>query len=177
MQTQPPDLETRIAILRKKAQIENITIPNEVMVFIADKIASNIRELEGALNRVVAFSSLTEDLINVDLASVALKDILTANKAKIVNSKNIIDAVSRYFDIKPEDFKSKKRSRDISYPRQIAMYLCRELTELSLPKIGYIFGGRDHTTVIHACDKISEERQNNSETRRALEELMRNIRK
>lgn len=172
---QAPDLETRIAILRKKAQLENLTVPNEVIVFIADKIASNIRELEGALNRVIAYSSLTENEITVELASEALKDILSANKAKVLNCTSIQEAVARYFDIRPEEFKSKKRTRDIAFPRQIAMYLCRELTEMSLPKIGEEFGGRDHTTVIHACEKISEEIKSNSETRRAVSEIKRNL--
>lgn len=172
---QAPDLETRIAILRKKAQLENLTVPNEVIVFIADKITSNIRELEGALNRVIAYSSLTENEITVELASEALKDILSANKAKVLNCTTIQEAVARYFDIRPEEFKSKKRTRDIAFPRQIAMYLCRELTEMSLPKIGEEFGGRDHTTVIHACEKISEEIESNSETRRAVSEIKRNL--
>ncbi|MCX8128985.1 MAG: chromosomal replication initiator protein DnaA [Clostridia bacterium] len=172
---QPPDLETRIAILRKKAQLENLDVPNDVMVFIADKIASNIRELEGALNRVIAYSSLTEHEVSVELATEALKDILTVAKAKVINSTVIQNAVARYYDIKPEEFKSKKRNREIAFPRQIAMYLCRELTDMSLPKIGDEFGGRDHTTVIHAFDKITEDISNNSDTRRAIEELKRNI--
>jgi len=172
---QPPDLETRIAILRKKAQMESLDVPNDVMVFIADKIAYNIRELEGALNRVVAYSSLTESEINVELATEALKDILSAARTKVINSATIQEAVARYFDIKPEEFKSKKRNRDIAYPRQIAMYLCRELTDMSLPKIGDEFGGRDHTTVIHACDKIAEDIESNPETRRVLEELKKTI--
>jgi chromosomal replication initiator protein len=172
---QPPDLETRIAILRKKAQTENIDVPNDVMVVIADKIASNIRELEGALNRVIAYSSLTENEISVELADEALKEILSAAKMKIINCAVIQEAVARYFDIKPDDFKSKKRNRDISFPRQVAMYLCRELTDMSLPKIGYEFGGRDHTTVMHACDKITEDINNNAEIKRAIEELKRNI--
>lgn len=172
---QPPDLETRIAILRKKAQMENLNVPNDVMVFIADKIASNIRELEGALNRVIAYSSLTESEVSVELATEALKDILSSAKAKVINCSTIQEAVARYFDIKPEEFKSKKRNRDIAFPRQIAMYLCRELTDMSLPKIGEEFGGRDHTTVIHACEKIMEEIQSTPETRRAVDELKRNI--
>lgn len=172
---QAPDLETRIAILRKKAQMENLNVPNDVMVFIADKIASNIRELEGALNRVIAYASLTEGEVSVDLATEALKDILSVNKAKIINCNVIMETVARYFDIKPEEFKSKKRNREVSYPRQIAMYLCRDLTDMSLPKIGEEFGGRDHTTVIHACEKISEETGSNAETRRTVEELKRNI--
>lgn len=172
---QAPDLETRIAILRKKAQLENLDVPNDVMVFIADKIASNIRELEGALNRVIAYSSLTENEISIDLASEALKDILSANKTKILNCATIQEVVARYFDMRPEEFKSKKRTRDIAYPRQIAMYLCRDLTDMSLPKIGYEFGGRDHTTVIHACEKITDDIENNSETRRAINEIKRNL--
>jgi chromosomal replication initiator protein len=172
---QAPDLETRIAILRKKAQLENIIIPDDVIVFIADNIASNIRELEGALNRIIAYSSLTENPLSVELATEALKEIISANSARTINSHTIIDAVSRYFDLKPEEFKSKKRNREISYPRQIAMFLCRELTDLSLPKIGDEFGGRDHTTVMHAYDKISEDIKSNPETNRTVEELKRNI--
>ncbi|MFZ5987485.1 MAG: chromosomal replication initiator protein DnaA [Bacillota bacterium] len=172
---QAPDLETRIAILRKKAQLENLDVPNDVMVFIADKIASNIRELEGALNRVIAYSSLTENEISIDLASEALKDILSANKTRVLNSATIQDVVARYFDLRPEEFKSKKRTRDVAYPRQIAMFLCRELTDMSLPKIGDDFGGRDHTTVIHACEKILVDIESNSETRRAVSELKRNL--
>ena len=172
---QIPDLETRIAILKKKAQQESLIVPNDVLVFIADKIASNIRELEGALNRVVAYSSLTENEISVDLATEALKEIISATNNRIINSNTIIDAVSRYFDLKPDEFRSKKRNREISYPRQIAMYLCRELTEMSLPKIGEEFGGRDHSTVIHAYDKIEVDIQANPEAKRAVEELRRNI--
>ncbi|NLD49757.1 MAG: chromosomal replication initiator protein DnaA [Clostridiaceae bacterium] len=172
---QAPDLETRIAILRKKAQLENLDVPNDVMVFIADKIASNIRELEGALNRVIAYSSLTENEITTDLATEALKDILTASKARIINCSSIQEAVARYFDIRPEEFKSKRRTRDIAYPRQIAMFLCRDLTDISLPKIGEEFGGRDHTTVIHACEKILEEVSSNSETKRTINELKKDL--
>ena len=172
---QTPDLETRIAILRKKAQLEGLDVPNDVMVFIADKIASNIRELEGALNRVIAYSSLTENELTVDSATEALKEILTAAKAKVINFKVIQEAVARYYDIKPEEFKTKKRNREISFPRQIAMYLCRDLTDMSLPKIGEEFGGRDHTTVIHAIDKINEEMTVNFEIRRAVDELRKNI--
>lgn len=172
---QPPDLETRIAILRKKAQMESLDVPNDVMVFIANKIASNIRELEGALNRVVAYASLTENEINVELATEALKEILSTAKTRVINSSTIQETVARYFDLKPDEFKSKKRNREIAYPRQIAMFLCRELTDLSLPKIGEEFGGRDHTTVIHACDKISKDIETNPETRRAVEELRKTI--
>jgi chromosomal replication initiator protein len=172
---QSPDLETRIAILKKKAQLENLFIPNDVLVFIADKVISNIRELEGALNRVIAYSSLTETEISVDLCAEALKELLSAANTKIIDSTHIIETVSRYFDLRPEEFKSQKRNRSISFPRQIAMYLCRDIIGLSLPKIGEEFGGRDHTTVIHAVQKIEEEIQSNMETKRTLEELKRNI--
>lgn len=172
---QSPDVETRIAILKKKAQLERIYIPDDVFLFIADKVASNIRELEGALNKVIAYSSLTETDISVDLCMEALKEIIASSNSRIVNSSFIVDTVSRYFDLRPDEFKSKKRNREISFPRQIAMYLCRELTDLSLPKIGEEFGGRDHTTVMHAIDKISMEIQTDSETRRTIDELKRTI--
>jgi chromosomal replication initiator protein len=172
---QPPDLETRIAILKKKAQLENIDISDDVYAFIADNIASNIRELEGALIRVIAYSSLVKTEVDLDLAKEALKDILAANKTKVINSEIIMEVVARHFNLKPEDFKSKKRNREIAFPRQIAMYLCRELTDMSLPQIGSEFGGRDHTTVMHAYSKISESVDSNYEVRRTVEELKRNI--
>ena len=154
---QAPDYETRIAILRKKAQMERIEVPNEVMSYIAQNIKSNIRELEGALTRVVAYSSLSNRLITQDLATEALKDIISNSHSEEVNIPRIKEKVSSIFNIKMEDFNSKKRTRSIAYPRQIAMYLSRELTDLSLPKFGEEFGGRDHTTVIHAYDKVSKE--------------------
>lgn len=172
---QSPDLETRIAILQKKAQLENVYIPNDVFIFIADKVISNIRELEGALNRVIAYSTLTDNEISTDLCAEALKELLSANNTKIIDSTHIIDTVSRYFDLRPEEFKSQKRNRNISFPRQIAMFLCRELIGLSLPKIGDEFGGRDHTTVIHAITKIEADIITNQETKRTVEELRRNI--
>lgn len=152
---QAPDLETRIAILRKKAKIENLQIPNEVMVYIADKIQSNIRELEGALIRVIAYASLTQNELNINLTEEALKDILPANKPKQITIQNIQQIVADYYNLRTDEFKAKKRTRAVAYPRQIAMFLCRELTDYSLPKIGDEFGGRDHTTVLHAQDKIS----------------------
>ncbi len=172
---QSPDLETRIAILQKKAQLENLFIPNEVLVFIADKVVSNIRELEGALNKVIAYSSLTETEISVELCAEALKELLTAANTRVIDTTHIVDIVSRYFDLRPDEFKSQKRNRSISFPRQIAMYLCRDLTGMSLPKIGNEFGGRDHTTVMHAIEKIESEMLANMETKRTVEELKRNI--
>lgn len=152
---QPPDLETRIAILRKKSESENLNIPNEVMVYIANKIQANIRELEGALTRLIAYSSLSNREISMDLCIEALKEILPESRPKLINSLLIQEKVAEYFGLRIEEFKSKRRTRNIAFPRQIAMYICRELTDLSLPKIGEEFGGRDHTTVIHAYDKIS----------------------
>lgn len=172
---QAPDLETRIAILRKKAQMENIDVPNDIMVYIATKIKSNIRELEGALIRIVAYSSLTNREVSIDLAEEALKDILSSSKPKEVNVPFIKEIVSKNMDIKMEDFNSKKRTRTISYPRQIAMYLSRELTDLSLPKIGEEFGGRDHTTVIHAYEKISNEIENDINFKKKIENLIKEI--
>ncbi|GIN21943.1 MAG TPA: chromosomal replication initiator protein DnaA [Bacillus bacterium] len=152
----PPDLETRIAILRKKAKADGLDIPNEAMLYIANQIDTNIRELEGALIRVVAYSSLINKDINADLAAEALKDIIPSSKPKVITVLDIQKTVGAEFNVKLEDFKAKKRTKSIAFPRQIAMFLSRELTDLSLPKIGEEFGGRDHTTVIHAYDKISK---------------------
>lgn len=153
---QAPDFETRMAILKKKADVEKLDVPNEVMVYIATKIKSNIRELEGALIRIVAYSSLTNRDITVDLASEALKDIISNKQNKNITIDIIQDVVAAYFNLRVEDLKSQRRTRNVAYPRQIAMYLSRKLTDMSLPKIGEEFGGRDHTTVIHAYEKISE---------------------
>jgi len=154
---QPPDFETRIAILRKKAETEFIDVSNDVLSFIAKNIKSNIRELEGALTRILAYSSLTNKPVSIELATEALKDIVKPTRPKQISVEMIKDVVSQYYNMKVEDFDSKRRTRSISYPRQIAMYLCRELTDLSLPRIGEEFGGRDHTTVIHAYDKITND--------------------
>mgnify|MGYP000988397988 FL=1 len=153
---QPPDFETRMAILKKKADVEKLNVANEVMVYIATKIKSNIRELEGALIRIVAYSSLTNRPITVELASEALKDIISNKQNKNITIDVIQDVVAGYFNLRIEDLKSQRRTRNVAYPRQIAMYLSRKLTDMSLPKIGEEFGGRDHTTVIHAYEKISD---------------------
>lgn len=152
----PPDLETRIAILNKKAKAEGLDIPNEVMMYIANQIDTNIRELEGALIRVVAYSSLVNKDIDAALAADALKDIIPSKKPKKITTQSIMEVVGEKYNVKIEDFLAKKRTKSIAFPRQIAMYLSRELTDLSLPKIGDEFGGRDHTTVLHAHDKISK---------------------
>lgn len=167
----PPDLETRIAILRKKAKAEGLDIPNEVMLYIANQIDSNIRELEGALIRVVAYSSLINKDVNADLAAEALKDIIPSSKPKVITIQEIQRVVGEHFSIKMDDFKAKKRTKSVAFPRQIAMYLSRELTDFSLPKIGEEFGGRDHTTVIHAHEKISKLLLSDSQLQKQLKEL------
>ncbi len=154
---QPPDLETRIAILRKKVNTERIAIDdNEVLTFIAGRISSNIRELEGALTRVVAFSSLTDRAMTVELAEQVLKDVFPqGDAAPEVTIPRIQEAVSERFGVTLDELVSPRRSQSVAYPRQVAMYLSRELTDSSLPKIGKEFGGRDHTTVMHATSKIT----------------------
>jgi chromosomal replication initiator protein len=171
----PPDLETRIAILRKKAKADGLDIPNEAMLYIANQIDTNIRELEGALIRVVAYSSLNNKDINADLAAEALKDIIPSSKPKMITVLDIQKAVGAEFNVKLEDFKAKKRTKSIAFPRQIAMFLARELTDLSLPKIGDEFGGRDHTTVIHAYDKISKMLETDSDLQSIIQNLKQTI--
>lgn len=172
---QAPDFETRIAILKKKADVEKLNIPNEVMVYIATHIKSNIRELEGALIRIVAYSSLTNREISVELASEALKDIISNKNAKQITIELIQDIVSSYYGLKIEDFKSSRRTRNVAFPRQIAMYLSRKLTDTSLPKIGEEFGGRDHTTVIHAYEKISQSLKKDDNLQSTVAELTKKI--
>ncbi|WP_338752435.1 chromosomal replication initiator protein DnaA [Bacillus sp. FJAT-52991] len=167
----PPDLETRIAILRKKAKADNLDIPNEVMLYIANQIDTNIRELEGALIRVVAYSSLINKDVNADLAAEALKDIIPSSKPKTITIQNIQKVVGEQYNVKLEDFKAKKRTKSVAFPRQIAMYLSRELTDFSLPKIGEEFGGRDHTTVIHAHEKISRLLETDSQLQHNVKEI------
>jgi chromosomal replication initiator protein len=153
---QPPDLETRIAILRKKVKTDGIHVPDtQVLTFIASRVSTNIRELEGALTRVVAFSSLTGRAMTVDLAQDVLKDVFPQGEAAQVSIKRIQDLVAERFGLSLDELCGDKRSQNIVYPRQVAMYLSRELTDSSLPKIGKEFGGRDHTTVIHATSKIA----------------------
>lgn len=154
---QPPDLETRIAILRKKAQTESLTVDDDILAYIATRIETNIRELEGALTRIVAHAAIHNTVMSLHQAEDALKDILPASRPRQVTIDLIQIAVAQQYNVAVEDFKLRKRTRSIAFPRQVAMYLARELTDLSLPKIGEEFGGRDHTTVIHACDKIASD--------------------
>jgi chromosomal replication initiator protein len=167
---QAPDFETRIAILRKKAEIEKYNVPDEVITYIGQNIQSNIRKLEGALIRLVAYSSLYNKEINVELAQEALKNIVSANKK--ITIKEIQDAISNYYNVSLSDLKSKGKSRNIAYPRQIAMYIAKSLTDESFPSIGNAFGGRDHSTVIHANNKIKEELITNSVLKKAIDDII-----
>lgn len=171
----PPDLETRIAILRKKANAEGLEIPNDTLSYIAGQIDSNIRELEGALVRVQAFAAIESKEITTSLAADALKSMLPNNNKRTITIEIIQNAVSKYYHVPLNDLKGKKRVRSIVVPRQIAMYLSREMTPASLPKIGQEFGGKDHTTVIHAHDKIKKEILKNADLKREINELKKNL--
>jgi chromosomal replication initiator protein len=173
---QPPDLETRIAILRKKADLEKIMISNDVMLYIANHIVTNIRELEGAFIRVIAYSSLTNRRIDFPLAEEALKDIIShQGKTRMITIERIQKETADHFALRSEDLKAKKRTKNVAFPRHIAMYLARELTDASLPKIGEDFGGRDHTTVMHAHRKITEDLRNNSNLKTIIEHIIGKI--
>ena len=152
---QPPDLETRVAILRKKGQAQGQQVPDEVNLFIAERISSNIRELEGALNRVIAYSVLTSRTLTLSMAQEVLKEVV-AESARRITMDRIQRVVANYFQISVADLRGKRRSREVSLPRQLAMALSRELTESSLPVIGAAFGGRDHATVLYACQKVGQ---------------------
>jgi chromosomal replication initiator protein len=176
---QAPDLETRIAILRKKAQLQNIYVPDDVMLFIAENIPSNIRTLEGALNKLLAFVSLTsidiEQEITVEIAKEALYEYISKISIEITPDL-VTKAVCKFFDIRDEEFlKSNTRKKEIVYPRHIAMYLIRELTGMSLPAIGQFFGGRDHTTVMHAIKKVNDGILTNNEAKRIIDSLIKDI--
>jgi chromosomal replication initiator protein len=173
---QPPDLETRIAILRKKAILEKMTTPDEVLEFIASRITTNIRELEGALIRVTAFASLNRQFVDLNLAEIVLKDLFPQDQSSQITSATIMAQTAAYFGLTMEDLCGASRSRVLVTARQIAMYLCRELTELSLPKIGQLFGGRDHTTVMHADRKIRQLMGERRATYNQVTELTNRIR-
>jgi chromosomal replication initiator protein len=153
---QAPDLETRIAILRKKAQSEKLQVPDEILEFMATKVSSNIRELEGTLIRVTAFASLNRTPVDLQLVQTVLKDLITLDEDNVIAPVDIINHTADYFKLSVDDLYGSSRSQAVATARQIAMYLCRELTSLSLPKIGQLFGNRDHTTVMYANKKISE---------------------
>jgi len=173
---QPPDLETRIAILRKKAQLEHMEVPDDVLDYIATNIETNIRELEGALTRIVAYAGMMRSPITLEMATVALKDILPPHRPKQITIDLIKQVVSEHYNIKMQDFVARNRSRAVAFPRQVAMYLSRELTDSSLPKIGEEFGGRDHTTVIHACERIAQDIKNDPAFAATVEQLVARIR-
>lgn len=172
----PPDLETRTAILSKKAKAEGLQdIPHEVLLYIANQIDTNIRELEGALIRVIAYSSLINQDIDTKLAAEALKDIIPSNRPRKITIRLIQDFVAEKYNVTVDEFLSKKRTKTIAFPRQIAMYLCRELTDMSLPKIGQEFGGRDHTTVIHAHKKITDMVEEDSQFKTEIDSLIEEL--
>ncbi len=169
---QSPDYETRLAILRKKIQVESIIIDDEILSLIATKVDSNIRELEGIINKLIARASLTETPITIEMAQKAIDDI--KGETKVISSAYIQDIVAKYFNINIDDLKGQKRSNDVTFPRQIAMYLCRNVAQMSMPQIGRDFGNRDHSTVMHACTKIEKEIKSN-ETTKLIVESVKNL--
>lgn len=173
---QPPDLETRIAILRKKAMSENLSITDDVLSYIAEKINSNIRELEGFLTRVMAYATLTQKPIKLELAETALKDILPGVTRRQITPQLIQQIVADYYSIDKDGLLAKRKDRQFAYPRQIAMYLCRKLTDHSLPSIGKLFGGRDHSTVMHACEKIASDLENDPQLKTNIDDIINRIR-
>jgi chromosomal replication initiator protein len=171
---QTPDYETRLAILRKKTQNERYIINDDVLIKIASKVKSNIRELEGVFNKLVAYSSFTNSDLTDSIVDNTIESILVKN-TKIITSKLIMQIVAKFFNVKVSDLTSDKRSNSVTYPRQIAMYLCREIANLSFPAIGRDFGGRDHSTVLHSYGKIKEEYEKNAETKNVIEELKKSL--
>ena len=169
---QPPDLETRMAILRTKAASDNIQMPNDVITLLATNIATNIREIEGAYTKIVAYTSLMDMPITVETAQKVLTDMGNAIKTRTITFEGITKVVAEHYNIKQDELFNKKRTQNIAHPRQVAMYLCRELADLSYPKIGELFGGRDHTTVIHAYEKISKNKNTNLTLQKEIQEMV-----
>lgn len=174
---QQPDLETRAAILRKKSESENLRVSNDVLLYLANRINSNIRELEGALIRINAYASFAGRTISIELVDEVLKDVLPSQRQRQITIEDIQVTVAQHFGLRTEEMKAKKRTKAVAFPRQIAMYLCRKLTDYSLPKIGDEFGGRDHTTVLHACDKIDNNMKENAELAGTVKSLGDALRK
>lgn len=172
---QPPDYETRMAILQKNAENYNKEIDNEVLQYIADNVKSNIRELEGALNKIMAFSKLNKVDINLEYAEEALKDVIYPNKSKEITPSYIIEVVAEHFGVNPEDIASKKRTAELVQPRQIVMYFCRELTTNSLQNIAKAIGKKDHTTVLHGIKTISKEMESNEELKNKVDIIRKKI--
>ena len=169
---QPPDLETRMAILRTKALSDNIQLPNDVITLLATNIATNIREIEGAYTKIVAYTSLMDMPITMETAQKVLSDMGNTVKTRTITFEGITKVVAEHYNIKQDELFNKKRTQNIAHPRQVAMYLCRELADLSYPKIGELFGGRDHTTVIHAYEKISKNKNTNLALQKELQEMI-----
>lgn len=174
---QMPDVETRMAILRKKEELEGYNIDNEVIKYIADNIKSNVRELEGALTKVVAKSRLVKQPITLSLAEELLKDHITPSEKREITPKLIIELVAEHYNLKVSDLSSPTKKKNIAYPRQIAMYLCREMTNVPLVTVGELLGGRDHSTVIHGCDRISTDLHTNEQLQSTIENLRKKIEK
>lgn len=173
---QPPDVETRIAILRKKSEDEGVVLPEEVVQFLAANLHSNIRELEGSLVRLGAYASLTGQAITLEMAKTILRDLI-GDRKQFITIEDIQEKVATKFHVKVSELKSKRRTKTLVYPRQIAMYLCRELTETSYPEIGRLFGGKDHTTIIHACKHIEKAKDEDHALRSVLDDLKEDIAK
>ena len=169
-----PDYETRMAILKKKAQLEHLIIEDDILSNIATKIESNIRELEGSLNKLIAMSKLENQPITIALSDKAIADVVL-HKNTVLSPEYIQNIVAKYFNITVEDLKGSRRSADIAFPRQIAMYICRDVAQISTPKIGQAFGKRDHSTVMHACNKISSEMKENSNTKLIVETVKNSL--
>ena len=169
-----PDYETRMAILKKKAQLDNIIIDDDVLVNIATHIDTNIRELEGALNKLIAYSTLSNSPITIELSNKAISDVVSHHN-KVLSIEYIQEVVAKYFNITVEDLKGSRRSADIAYPRQIAMYFCRDIANISTPKIGLAFGKRDHSTVMHGCNKIANEVKENTNTKLIVETVKNSL--
>ena len=173
---QTPDLETRMAILRTKAASDNIVLPTEVITLLATNIATNIREIEGAYNKIVAYTSLMHMPITVETAQKVLSDMGNDIKTRTITYEGIIKVVADHYNVKQDELFNKKRTQNIAFPRQVAMYLCRELADLSYPRIGELFGGRDHTTVSHAYEKISNFKNSNLAFQNELQEIIEMLR-
>ena len=170
-----PDYETRVAILRKKEEMDGYNLDDSIIEYIAKNIKSNIRELEGSLNKIIAYANLEKREVTMELAETVLKDIISPNDKKIITPEYIINTVAEHYDITPEDIIGTKRNSKVVYPRQIAMYLCRELANIPLKSIGQCMGNRDHTTIMHGCDKIEQELQNSQTTQKAIEILKKKL--
>ncbi len=172
---QAPDYETRMAILRNRSELDHLNIDDEIMIYVATNIKSNIRELEGALNKICAFANLEKREIDLNLAEEALKDLITPDGERIITPELILRVVAEHYEISVQDLVSKKKSQKISYPRQVAMYLCRQLTEESLQYVGKMLGGRDHSTILHGCERIENDLVNNEPLQTTINVIIKKI--